>query len=91
MKVDFQIIGITEHKIKEVTPISNIKLAGYHEFIYTPMQTSHGGSGFCIQDSLAFKKRNDLLLITVSSPPPPFFKGGGGWTPPKIGKKGGGG
>ena len=62
MKVDFQIIGITEHKIKEVTPISNIKLAGYHEFIYTPTQTSHGGSGFYIQDSLAFKKRNDLLL-----------------------------
>ena len=62
MKVDFQIIGITEHKIKEVTPISNIKLAGYHEFIYTPTQTSHGGSGFYIRDSLAFKKRNDLLL-----------------------------
>ena len=60
MKIDFQIIGITEHKIKEVTPISNIKLACYHEFIYTPTQTSHGGSGFYIQVSLAFKKRNDL-------------------------------
>ena len=55
MKIDFQIIGITEHKIKDLTPISNVKLAGYHEFIYTPTQTSHGGSGFYIRDSLAFK------------------------------------
>ena len=62
MKIDFQIIGITEYKIKEWTPISNIKLAGYHDFIYTPTQTSHGGSGFYIQDTLAFKRRNDLLL-----------------------------
>ena len=62
MKIDFQIIGITEHKIKDLTPISNVKLAGYHEFIYTPTQTSHGGSGFYIGDSLAFKRRNDLLL-----------------------------
>ena len=67
MKVDFQIIGITEHKIKEVTPISNIKLAGYHEFIYTPTQTSHGGSGFYIRDSLVFNKRNDLLLNSSGS------------------------
>ena len=28
MKIDFQIIGITEHKIKDLTPISNVKLAG---------------------------------------------------------------
>ena len=62
MKIDFKIIGITEHKIKEWTPISNIKLAGYHGFIYTPTQTSHGGSGFYIRDTLAFKRRNDLLL-----------------------------
>ena len=39
MKIDFQIIGITEYKIKDLTPISNVKLAGYHEFIYTPTQT----------------------------------------------------
>ena len=62
MEIDFQIIGITEHKIKDLTPISNVKLAGYHEFIYTPTQTSHGGSGFYIRDSLAYKRRNGLLL-----------------------------
>ena len=64
MKIDFPIIGITEHKIKEWTPISNIKLAGRHDFIYTPTQTSHGGSGFYIRDTLAFKRRNDFLLNT---------------------------
>ena len=32
MKIDFQIIGITEQKIKNT--MSNIKLAGYHECIY---------------------------------------------------------
>ena len=62
MKIDFEIIGITEHKINDLTPISNVKLAGYHEFIYTPTQTSHGGPGFYIRDSLAFKRLNDLLL-----------------------------
>ena len=62
MKIDFQIIGKTEHKIKEYTPISNIKLAGYHNFIYTPTQTSHGGSGFHIRDTLAFNRRTGLLL-----------------------------
>ena len=30
MKIDFQIIGITEHKIKDLTTIIfNVKLAGY--------------------------------------------------------------
>ena len=62
MKTDFQIIGIIEHKIKDLTPISNVKLAGYHEFIYTPTQISHGGSDFYIRDSLELKRRNDLLL-----------------------------
>ena len=33
-----------------------------NDFIYTPTQTSHGGSGFYIRDTLAFKRRNDLLL-----------------------------
>ena len=62
MKNEFQIIGITEHKIKDWTHVSNIKLSGYHEFIYTPTQTTHGCSGFYIRDSLAFKRRNDLVL-----------------------------
>ena len=56
MKIDFQIIGITKHKIKNLTPISNLKLTGYHEFIYTRTQTSHGVSGFYIRDILAFKR-----------------------------------
>ena len=62
MKTKFQIIGITEHKIMDTTPISNVKLAGYHEFIYTRMQTTHGGTGFYIKDTLAYKRRINLLL-----------------------------
>ena len=46
----------------DTTPIYNVKLAGYHEFIYTPTQTTHGGTGFYIKDTLAYKRRIDLLL-----------------------------
>ena len=48
--------------LKSIYLKSNIKLAGYHDFIYTPTQTSHGESGFYTRDTLAFKRRNDLLL-----------------------------
>ena len=62
IKTKFQIIGITEHKITDTMPIANINLAGYHDFIYNPTQTTHGGTGFYVKDSLAYKMRNDLLL-----------------------------
>ena len=67
IKTKFQVIGITEHKITDTNSTANINLEGYHDFIYTPTQTSHGGTGFYIKDSLAFKMRNDLLL----NPPNP--------------------
>ena len=63
IKTKFQIIGITEHKIRDTIPIANINLAGYHDFIYNPTQTTHGGTGFYVKDSLVYKLRNDLLLI----------------------------
>jgi len=62
IKVKFQIIGITEHKITGNTPLSNIKLAGYHDFIYNETQTTHGGSGFYVNESLVYIRRNDLIL-----------------------------
>jgi len=62
MKIKFCIIGITEHKITGKIPLSNIKLSGYHDFIYTETQTTHGGSGFYISESLTYKRRDDLLL-----------------------------
>ena len=71
IKPEFQIIGITEHKIKDSIPTSNIEIAGYHEFIFNPTQTSHGGTGFYVKDNLAVKKRDNLLL---KSPGPGEFE-----------------
>ena len=71
IKPEFQIIGITEHKIRDSIPTSSITIAGYHEFIFNPTQTSHGGTGFYVKDNLAVKKRDDLLL---KSPEPGEFE-----------------
>ena len=64
LKFDFHIIGITEHKIKDEIPTANIDIPGYHEFIFNPIETSHGGTGFYLSKSLIYNKRNDLTLIT---------------------------
>ena len=59
--MDFHIIGITEHKIcKDISPTANIDLPGYHSFLYEPTETSHGGAGLYIKDSLVFNRRDDL-------------------------------
>ena len=36
IKFDFQIIGITEHKISDLTSLSNISISDYQHFVYTP-------------------------------------------------------
>ena len=40
--------------------ISNIDLDGYHSFVFDATETSRGGTGFFIDDSLVFKQRDDL-------------------------------
>ena len=61
IKKQFQIIGITEHKIqKDCDPIVNIDLEGYKPFIFDPTESSHGGTGFFISNSLSHMKRDDL-------------------------------
>ena len=70
-KFKFHIIGITEHKIKGDIPISNIEIPGYHKFLYDGSSTTHGGTGFHIKNSLAYKKREDLKL---KSPAPGEFE-----------------
>ena len=61
LKVKFDIIGITEHKIrKDVDPITNLDIEGYRPFLYDPTETTHGGTGFFISQSINFKKRDDL-------------------------------
>ena len=32
----------------------------YHPFVFDPTETTHGGIGFFINDSLVFKRRDDL-------------------------------
>ena len=60
LKKEFQIIGITEHKIrKDCNPSTNIDIDGYKPFIYDPTETSHGGTVF-LSNSLNHNKRDDL-------------------------------
>ena len=54
LKTKFDIIGITEHKIKKEhnTPVLNINLDGYHPFIFDTSDTNCGGTGLYIKDSI---------------------------------------
>ena len=50
LNYNFDIIGISEHKIlKDTLPSNNIKIPGYEEFIFEPTETTHGGTGFYIK------------------------------------------
>ena len=61
LKIEFDVIGISEHKIKkEFTTLNNISLPGYNEFIFEPTETTHGGTGFYIKQGLDYIIRNDL-------------------------------
>ena len=63
LNFDFDIIGLTEHKIKKnQTPSNNIDLVGYDEFIFEPTETTHGGSGFYIKNGHNYITRKDLNL-----------------------------
>ena len=67
LKFEFHVIAITEHKIRDSTPIHNIEIPGYHDFIYDSSETSYGGTGFYLKKSLAYNIREDLKL----NPPGP--------------------
>ena len=63
LKLDFDVIGISEHKIKRgCTPSNNINITGYDEFKFEPTDTTHGGAGFYIKSGLNYKVRYDLNL-----------------------------
>ena len=64
---DFDVIGITEHKIKQdKTPSNNISLQGYSKFVFEPTGTACGGAGFYIHEKHDFLERNDLNLNSPS-------------------------
>ena len=70
LKFDFHIIGISEHKIQKENDdnsFSNINLEGYHPFVFDPTETSHGGTGFYIKDSLVYVERDDLKFNSPSN------------------------
>ena len=67
LKFDFDVIGISEHKIrKDSYPSNNISLPGYDEFLFEPTGTTHGGAGFFIKTGLDYIVRHDLKLNTPS-------------------------
>ena len=63
LNFNFDIIGISEHKIlKDTSPSNNINISGYKEFTYEPTETDSGGTGFYIKDNLDFNQRKDLQI-----------------------------
>ena len=58
----FDVIGISEHKIRKDLPPNNITIPGYNECIYEPTETSHGGTGFYIKNTRDYITRKDLQL-----------------------------
>ena len=64
----FDVIGISEHKIKkDRQPSNNINLVGYNEFIFEPSGTACGGTGFYINEKHDFIIRHDLKLNSPSN------------------------
>ena len=61
MKFNFPIIGLCEHKIRSDSFINNISLPGY-TFCYDETKSTHGGTGFYINDKFSYVKRNDLNI-----------------------------
>ena len=68
LDVKFDLIGITEHKIKKyIEPLKNSDLHGYSPFLNQLTDTTHGGAGFYINNNLDFKERKDLNLNSTGN------------------------
>ena len=60
---DFDVIGISEHKIKKgQNPSNNIDIQGYEEFEFESSTTACGGTGFFINKKHDYIVRDDLKL-----------------------------
>ena len=42
-----------------------INIPGYHEFLFQPTETTHGGTGFYLKDHIDYVERNDLDFNSV--------------------------
>ena len=61
IKFNFRITGLCEHKIRSNSFINNISLPGY-TFCYDKTKSTHGGTGFYINDKFSYVKRDDLNI-----------------------------
>ena len=50
---NFDVICISETRLTNEVPLSNIEIDGYH-FIHTPTLTQCGGSGMCIKNGIEY-------------------------------------
>ena len=55
----FDIIGITETRLYDNVPLTNIEIDGY-EFRHTPTITQYGGAGIYVKSCYGFDVRNEL-------------------------------
>ena len=62
MKLNFLIIGLSEHKMGLNTPINNISLPG-DAFCYGETKSTHGGTGFFINGKYLYTKQSDLNIF----------------------------
>ena len=61
IKFNFAITGLCEHKIRSNYFFNNISLPSY-TFCYDETKSTHGGTGFYINDKLSYVKRNHLNI-----------------------------
>ena len=72
IKLQTQVIGICEHKIKRDSCL-NGSLPGYI-FEFKPATSTHGGARFFIDDKLYYKVRNDLKMFLIGCLEPIFIE-----------------
>ena len=72
-KFNFPIIELCEHKIRSNSFINNISLPGY-TFCYDETKSTHGGTGFYINDKFSNVKRNDLNISLDNNPELTFIE-----------------
>ena len=56
-----------EHKIGLNTPINNISLPGY-TFCFDETKSTHGGTGFFINEKYSYTKQSDLNILEKEFP-----------------------
>ena len=73
IKLNFSIIGLSEHKIGLNIPLNNISLPGY-AFCFDEKKRTHGEAGFFINEKYSYTKRSDLNIILDKNLKSTFIK-----------------